>query len=349
MKEKILKILETGSENITLFIDRYFNGDTILFIDFISDLNMLEDRSVSDFLMEEYPMTYLRRRYMLDRTSTIDELVGAYSDITKKGDKYYLDLNDRNSLNIFFKRSDGGRGYSSSEMIEHIFAEDYYEPFDDTVSNLYSDVIEVLTTENLMSVSKLLVNELSSELIEPVTELLEDIAKDQGHPDYVKLGDPLLLMDILREDEESTMAILGETSELKSDLYNLHNNAYNTSYVDEKYNEASIEIKHLLEIDNIGDWVSKNIKNSEGEKTISYYLIDVTKFIPHLFSSIFNDKYQVDDYRNVFEYWGDFEDLTKEMINEDVIEGATMDTYHHDYPDTDLVTKYINEMFNDYL
>tara|TARA_R110000803_G_scaffold45238_9_gene95374 strand:+ start:1334 stop:2377 length:1044 start_codon:yes stop_codon:yes gene_type:complete len=346
MKEKILKIIKTG--DIESFVERYFNGDMYLFMDFISDLNLLTNETVSDFLMDDYPMTYLRRKYMLDRTLTIDEIVSTYSDILKKGDKYYLRLNDMASLKMFFKRDDGGRGYSSSEMIEKIFGEDYYEMYDDTSSDLYTDVIEELTDENLMSLSKLIVKDLSSERIDPVTELLEDIATDQGHPDYVILDNPLLLMDILKEDEESTMAILEETNELTSNLYNLHHNAYNVSYTDEKYNEATIEIKHLLEIDNIGDWISKQIKNSEGVRTIEYYHIDVTKFIPYLFSSIFNDKDQVDDYRNVFEHWGDFEDLTKEMIYEEVIDSATMNLYGNDYPDSDLVVKYINEMFDDY-
>ena len=174
--------------------------------------------------------------------------------------------------------------------------------------------------------------------------------EDQGHPNYVEVKDPLLVMDILEEDEKSTKVLLDEASEVSNNLYSLHHNSYNTAYTDEKYNEIMNEIKHLLEIDNTGDWESKTIKNSKGEeKTIYNYIIEVTKFIPFLFSSIFNDDYVVDDYRNAFDYYGDFEDLTKEMITEEVIEGASMSRSYYDYADHTLVQKYLNDMFIDYI
>jgi hypothetical protein len=37
------------------------------------------------------------------------------------------------------------------------------------------------------------------------------------------------------------------------------------------------------------------------------------------------------------------------MIYEEVIDSATMNLYGNDYPDSDLVVKYINEMFDDYI
>ena len=82
---------------------------------------------------------------------------------------------------------------------------------------------------------------MTGELISPETELLENIAKDQGHPDYVDVKDPLLVMDILEEDKESVNVLLNESSETSGELYSLHNNAYNTAYTDEKYNEPKCQ------------------------------------------------------------------------------------------------------------
>jgi|TARA_R110000796_G_scaffold71796_1_gene162795 hypothetical protein len=348
MKEKIIELLNGGQSELESFITRYFNDDKYNFLEVLSKLGLLDEGS-NETLLELFPMSYLKYKYRNNKLKTIDEIVGQYSDIKKVGDKYILILNTMSDLSIFFKDDDNGRDMSSSEMVKNILGEDWFEPFNDVTSNLYTDVIEELTEKNKFLVAKSLSTDLSGELISPETELLENIAKDQGHPDYVDVKDPLLVMDILEEDESSSKVLLDESSEVASNLYNLHHNSYNTAYVDERYNEVMSEIKHLLEIDNSGDWVSKEIKNSEGVKVIYDYTIDVTKFIPYLFSSIFNDEYQDDDYRNVFEHWGDFEDLTKEMINEDVIEGSSLDNRYHDYADSDMVRKNLNDFIVDYV
>jgi len=346
MKEKIINILSGGSGEVEDFINRYLNGDKDSFFDLLERFGLLQNSDTYESVIEMFPMTYLRKSYIDDRKKTIDNIVSTYSDITKKGDKYFLTLGKRSDLSIFFKSDDGNREMSSSEMVKNILGEDdWFEPFSDVTQNLYTDVIEELNEKNKFLLAKSISEELSGTQISPETELLENMAKDQGHPDYVDVKDPMLVMDILEEDETSTKVLLDEASEVSSNLYSLHHNSYNTAYTDEKYNEIMSEVRSLLEIDNSGDWESKTIKNSKGEeKTIYNYIIEVTKFIPFLFSSIFNDDYQLDDYRNAFDYYGDFEDLTKEMITEEVIEGASMSRSYYDYADHTLVKKYLNDM-----
>ena len=351
MKEKIISILSGGSSEVEDFINRYLNGDKDSFFDLLERFGLLQNSETYESVIEMFPMTYLKKSYIDDRKKTIDNIVSTYSDITKKGDKYFLTLDERSDLSTFFKSDDGHREMSSSEMVENILGEDvWFEPFQDVTQNLYTDVIEELNEKNKFLLAKSISEELSGIQISPETELLENIAEDQGHPNYVEVKDPLLVMDILEEDEKSTKVLLDEAHEVSGNLYSLHHNSYNTAYTDEKYNEIMNEIKHLLEIDNSGDWESKTVKTSNGEeKTIYNYIIDVTKFIPYLFSSIFNDDYQMDDYRNAFEYYGNFEDLVKEMITEEVIEGASMSRSYYDYADHTLVSQNINDMIIDYI
>ena len=352
MKERIISILQGGSGQVEDFINRYMDGDKDSFFDLLERFGLLQNSDTYESVIEMFPMTYLRKSYIDDREKTIDNIVSTYSDITKKGDKYFLTLGERADLSTFFKSDDGNRENSSSDMVKNILSEDgdWFEPFSDVTNSIYDDIIEELNNENKFHLAKSLSKELTGELISPETELLENIAKDQGHPDYVDVKDPLLVMDILEEDKESFNVLLDESSETSGELYSLHNNAYNTAYTDEKYNQIMSEVKHLLEIDNSGDWETKTITNHKGEeKTIYNYIVEVTKFIPHLFSSIFNDDYQLDDYRNVFEYHGDFEDLTKEMITDEVVEGLSLSRSYYDYADHTLVRKYLNDMFTDYV
>ena len=349
MKEKLKLLLNGSEEDITSFISRYLNDDMSNFFKLLLKYGLLNDE-INETLLELYPMNYLRYLYINNRERTIDEIVSGYSDINKKGDKYFLTLGNREDLSSFFESGDGYREMSSQELAKNVLGEDWYEPFTDVTQDIYEDVIEELDDKNKFIVAQSISEELSGELISPDTELLQDIANDQGHPDYVDVKNPMLVMDILENDSKSSHILLNESSEVSNNLYSLHNNAYNSAYSDEKYNEVMNELKHLLDIDNVGDWVSKKVTNYKGEeKTIYNYVVEVTKFIPFLFSSIFNDDYQMDDYRNAFEYYGDFEDLVKEMINEDVIEGAEISRNYYDYADPTLVSQYLNDMIIDYL
>lgn len=349
MKEKLKLLLNGSEEDITSFISRYLNDDMSNFFKLLLKYGLLNDE-INETLLELYPMNYLRYLYMDNRERTIDEIVSGYSDINKKGDRYFLTLSNREDLSSFFEPNDGYREMSSQELSRHILGEDWYEPFMDVTQDIYEDVIEELDDKNKFIVAESISKELSGELLSPDTELLQDIANDQGHPDYVDVKNPKLVMDILENDSKSSNILLNEASDVSNNLYSLHNNAYNSAYSDEKYNEVMNELKHLLDIDNVGDWVSKKVTNYKGEeKTIYNYVVEVTKFIPFLFSSIFNDDYQMDDYRNAFEYYGDFENLVKEMINEDVIDGAEISRNYYDYADPTLVSQYLNDMIIDYL
>lgn len=351
MKEKIINLLNKNDvDEVNNFINRYFNGDDSEFFRFIDKLGIMDDIEIYPVLVEEKPMSYLKYKFNTNPESTTKFIIDEFlTDVTNENDKLILTLGGREDLSIFFK-DDGGRDIGSKEMSKLIFQDDWWEPFTDTLSSLYDEVIENLNPTNLHLLANAINDELLDSEIESSTELLEDIANDQGHPEYVDISVDLLL-DTIFNDEKSTNAILNESSNVSSELYSLYHNAYNTAYVDEKWEQASNELKSLLSIDNIGDWVSKKVKNrySGEEKTVTNYSIDVTNFIPYLLKSVFDDEYMMDDYRNQFEYQGSLENLIKEMINENVIEGGSLNIGYYDYPDYRKVNEYLNNMFVDYI
>lgn len=350
MKEKIINLLNKNSqEEIDTFINRYLNGDDDEFFNLIDKLGILDDDEIYPILLEDKPMSYLKYKYNSNPETTINFIIDNYlTDVTKQDGKLLLRLNNREDLSIFFK-DDGGRDMGSKEMSKLVFQEDWWEPFDNTLSSIYSEVIYNLNPENLSLLATAINDELSGSDVSPSTSLLEDIANEQGHPDYVELSVELIRNTIFN-DEDSTNAILDDASNVSSELYSLYHNAYNTAYIDEKWETASNEIKSLLSTDSIGDWVSRKGKNYKGEEiTINNYFVDVTKFVPYLIESILNDKYMSDDYRNAFEYFGNLENLIEESIKEDVIDGGSMSISYYDYADYRKVTEYLNDLFSDYI
>ena len=350
MKEKIINLLDKNDANeIYKFINLYFNGDSNDFFELLEKLGIMDDDNVYPVLLEDMPMTYLNYRYRKNPDSTVNYIVDEYfNDVTRNGDRLILQLNDREDLSIFFK-NDSSRDMSSKELAKLIFQEDWFEPFDNTLTDIYEEVVTELSPKNLHLLANIINGELSNSKIEPQTSLLEDIAEDQGHPEYVELSTELILETIFN-DKESTKFILDEVPDIESELISLHNNAYNTSYIDEKWENATNELKSLLSIDNVGEWESRKVKRYNGEEVIvNHYYIDVTNFVPYVIESVFNDEYMNDDYRNAFEYYGDFEGLVNEVINEDVIEGGTLSIPYYDYPDHNRVTQYLNDIFEDYI
>ena len=350
MKEKLIKLLESNdTEDIYNFINLYLNGDSDEFFKLIDKVGIIDDDKIYESLIESMPMSYLSHKYNSNPKQTVNYIINEYfGDIKGINGRYILELGEREDLSLFFKK-DGGRDISSKELAEKILGEDWWEPFYDSLQDVYDEVIEVLTPENLKLLAEKINVELSGSKVEPETSLLEDIAEDQGHPDYVELSVDLLLNTIF-EDKESTKYILNrEAVDTSSELYSLYHNAYNTAYIDEKWEQVSNELKSLLSIDNMGEWQTKTVKGYDGkEKKINTYFIDVTNIVDESIKETLDSRY-VDDYRNEFEYYGSFESFIEYIINEDIIEGGSMSIGYYDYPDPSKVDEYINDLFGDYL
>lgn len=350
MKEKLIKLLESNdTEDIYKFINLYLNGDSDEFFKLIDKVGIIDDDKIYESLIESMPMSYLSYKYNSNPEQTVNYIINEYfGDITEINGRYILELSNREDLSLFFKK-DGGRDISSKELAEKILGEDWWEPFYDVSQDIYDEVIKVLTPENLKLLAEKINNELSGSEVDPDTSLLEDIAEDQGHPDYVELSVDLLLNTIF-EDKESTKYILDhEAVDTSSELYSLYHNAYNTAYVDEKWEQVSNELKYLLSIDNMGEWQTKTVKGYDGkERKINNYFIDVTNIVDESIRETLNSRY-VDDYRNEFEYYGSFESFIEYIINEDIIEGGKISIAYYDYPDHDRVDKYVNDLFPDYI
>lgn len=200
-------------------------GDTQALFKMLDKKGKLNDLYYETPLQNEL-FLYIARNYP-DRFKNIAASTLGDVEINSDGELVYIG-SDFGDLASFFCE---GRYSLSQDSIERILDDegDYFEFFDDTTDDLYRDVIEDLTEENLQLLIKRLTNE--SPLIEPTTELLTILASGQNNEGLVKINEENL--DEILEDEESTLSILIQNPDIKSDLYNIHNSAYNDAYLSE--------------------------------------------------------------------------------------------------------------------
>lgn len=347
MEEKILNFLKKSSNSrIYEFIVNYFNDDKDAFIKFLFKSGIKSNSDIMEKIFNLIPLSFIKFLYKKDPETSKTLILNFFSDVTSSNGKYYLTLNEMEDLAEFFK--DDSRDFSSRDLAEKILSEDMMDDFFyDTMQNIYTDVIEELNTENLKTLSILISDSLNDIGIEPSTDTLVEIAEKQGHPDYA-IVTPENLMNEIFDDERSTKAVLEEVPEIESDLSSLFNSSYNHAYFDEKWQILLSEIKNLFGSENIGEDTSKTISLPNGKNTLrKQYTIECTNLLNEVIDAVLDSDY-LDDEDNIFEYEGSLQNVAIRLINEGYLEGASMQIPYYDYPDSNLVTKALNEGFGDY-
>mgnify|MGYP006875002216 CR=1 FL=1 len=139
--------------------------------------------------------------YLYDMKKLIENILRQYvleslSDVTYENGNYYVTLNDRGNLSYLFCDT---RNSIKPSTVSDILDGEYDMYFDNTTDDVYRDVIEVLEPDKLKYLAEKIIAEVSNEPISSETELLEEIAQEQGHPDYVTLSTDLLLNKIFND------------------------------------------------------------------------------------------------------------------------------------------------------
>lgn len=333
------------------FIEDFVNGDDDLienffgsvedFLDFLQSKNLLGELDIDD--LESSGSNYVNAVGLRLSESNPDlfenYVLESISEVKKEGDDYYLYLDDVTDIAELVCVSRWG---NEKDIAEDILATEFsdYEYFSETVDDLYRDVIDNLTPENLSHLADVLLEnsqDYGSGRVEAETDLLESIAEEQGHPEYVQLDKELLLNQILK-DSESTLYILKGT-DVYGTLYGLHNNAYNSVYQDEirsnlfdsfddYFQKPFEEVTRTSQYDKNKTYVSTKIK-------LNNFLIEVKKYM--------RDNYKYNQYISELYYY----QLLKENISNNLSD--CIDFRMPDYPDYREVENYVNEYFKDFV
>ena len=333
------------------FIEDFKNGNDDLienffgsvedFLDFIQSKNLLGELDIDDL---ESSGSYYVNAVGLRLAESDPELFEKYvlesiDEVKKEGDDFYLYLDDVSDIAELVCVSRRG---NEKEIAKDILATEFsdYEYFTDTVDNLYIDLIDNLTPKNLSHLADVILKHYEDNeggKVEAETDILESIAEEQGHSEYVQLDKDLLLDRILK-DSDSTLYILKETDSY-FDLYNLHNDAYNSVYQD--------EIRSNL-LNSFDDYFQKPfeevIRTSQYDKNKTYVdtKIKLNNFLSEI-KKYMRDNYKYNQYISELNYY----QLLKENISNNLSD--CIDFRMPDYPDYREVENYVNEYFRDYI
>lgn len=333
--EKILKRFnEDGWEEIEPFFGEFEN-----FYKYLKKFgldNQLSLKEIPDELFNRYAYYLLQDNpekvidYIVDNTLT---------DIHKKSDGYYLRLRDREEISEFFKET---RYENTRDLVKNIMGEDWWEPYYNTTDNVYRDVIEELTPDNLKYFKERVLNELKDKSIEinvMASEEMELIASEQGHDDHFFVTSENI--DRVVDDKETMEYLLKyEIDDIRRDLYGLHSSAYNTAYTDEIWKDVMDEISTYFE----PEFRTETVKVGEKTRYDEYIKIKdlhqiIYDYLDNYKDSPFNE--------DLMEYHGSFTGILTKMMDE--VSGYDfLDFWIRDYPDSSRVDRNINELFKDY-
>lgn len=248
----------------------------------------------------------------------------------------FLSLTDRGDLSRLF--CDNDRNGLSIETIENILSEDsdWFEYFYNSTDDIYRDVIEDLNDKNLNTLYEYIVEELKGQELSPESGLMEDIAVEQGHPEYWTIS-PENVSRIVNDEDSINSLLDDELSDLRSNLYNLHSSAYNSAYESEIYNDIWDELQTYFE----GKGEFKNIPHPyKKDTTIQTFVIPIKDFDSDILSYL--EQYKGYGNSGTLEYQGSYINIVNESAD-------CLRVRVSDYPDSYNVEREINEMFNDYI
>ena len=321
--------------NGDLDVKQYFN-DYETFFSILKKRGLMGEIDPKDATDgEEWQNEYLIWLYHNDKDAFNKWVLSLVNDVVYKDGIYYLDVDDRSELCKLF--CDGGRNDISRDTIESILSgESDWEPYWDTTDNVYRDVVEELNEDNLKRLNEYVVSSLEGIGIEPETEILSEIAEEQGNPEvaYVTLEN---VAKVINSEETMDYLFKDELSDLKSELYSIHSGAYNNAYESEVWQSVMNELGTYF-IGN-GEFVTRPHRYKK-DTQVQNFVIPIANFESDIVGFLEDGRGYGGS--STLEYWGSYLGMMEDWSD-------CLSVHSPDYPDFQEVEKNINEYFRDYI
>jgi len=325
-------------------VEKFNNGDLDVkqyFNDYETFFNILKKRGLMSEIDpnnatdgEEWQNEYLIWLYHNDKDAFNKWVLSLVNDVVYKDGVYYLDVDDRADLSKLF--CDRGRNDISRDTIESILSgESDWEPYWDTTDNVYRDVVEELNEDNLKRLKEYIVENLEGMGINPETEILSEIAEEQGNSEASITYDNV--DKVVNSEETMDYLFENELQDLKSELYSIHSNSYNAAYENDVWKSVMNELGTYF-IGN-GEFVTRPHRYKK-DTQVQNFVIPIANFESDIVGFLEDGK----GYGNsgTLEYWGSYLGMMEDWAD-------CLSVHSPDYPDFREVDKNINEMFRDYI
>lgn len=330
--------------NFQEIIDDFNNGDfdaELFFGNWNTFFTIVDKRGLISQIDLENPevqnslLIWLHGR---DRKRFHEFVVDKLSDIDMdENGVIYLDLDDRSELSNFFCES-SRNGLSKGYVEDILSGENDLYLYDDTTDSVYRDVIEGLNPKNMKHLREYVVENLRGQKIETETIELEDIAREQGHPEYVIVDNPITAQTIIDDKDSMNYLLDNNLEDLKGQLEIIHSSAYNQSYESELYKSIFNELQEY--INGNGEYYSKPHRFKKDTMTQRFRVPVASNFDEIIMDYLISNKNRGS--RGLLEYWGDYIPLVQDEQN-------CLTVHPPEYADYRQVEDNINEIFTDYI
>jgi len=311
-----------------------FFGDFQTFFAVLDKRGYLDQIDIEDSEIQNELLLFLKKSYPQQFNQFItDKLTDL--EIDEDG-RVFLDLSDLSELSeLFCDRS--SRDGLSRAMVEEILNGEFDNWFEYTTDSVYDDVISELNPKNHKILANYIVDSLQNSQISPETEVLSEIANEQGHPDYVTV-DSSAVETILNDKETMTHLLVEELQDLDDNLHSIHINAYSSAYESAVINSIWSELQEYVE--GKGQFYSVPHKFKK-DTVIQRFTIPVASNFHGIIEDYLRDKANRGN-RGLLEYYGSYLSLLADNFD-------CLTVYGPDYPDYSEIKNNINEIFVDYL
>jgi hypothetical protein len=317
-----------------LDVEKYFNDYETFFSILDRRGLMSEVDPINGAHADDWQNSYMLWLYENDSENFYKWVGQILDDVEFVDGVPYLVIKDRGDLATLFC---DGRHFSK-DTVENILSmdSDWYDYFDNSTDDVYRDVIEELDKKNIERLKERVISDLENKQLSPETELMEEIAKEQGHPDYwtIDLNNVSRIID----DEKSMNSLLDdELSDIKSELYSVHSSAYNSAYENEIYQDVWNELDDYFE--GKGSFEMRPHPYKKDTK-VEYFKVKIRDMESILIDFLSDNKNYGSS--GTLGYWGSLLGVMGEQLN-------CLSPKISDYPDSREVDKNINEYFRDYI
>ena len=309
------------------------------FIDEIGLIGDLEYESVADDLRNTLLLYQLEK----DPDTTLKIICNSLvTDVYPMNGGYYLYVKEREELADLFESS--GRDSSSKDYAKSMLGEDHWEPYWDTTDDVYRDVIDDLNDKNKSILSEYIIKHIGGQdfsLDDYDDELFSNFSEEQGTDDTFQITTNNV-MTLIGDEKAMKQMLEGELSDLKSELYSIHNNAYNTAYTDEISDDMWSELSTYFDVNS---WETETKQTASGRQIYNEYL-KIDSFHQIIYDFLVAN--QGDSYNEShLDYWGTLIGVITSLMDDDTYSWLSFTV--SDYADWSLIKKYVNELFPDYI
>jgi hypothetical protein len=335
--EKLKEIIDDVNSGNWDEYSQFFNNDIGLFIKIVTKFGLIGFIDPMSDGLQDYQNDVLYALVNENPEKWVNFICKTVinSDLIKKGDDWYLYLNNQEDLADLFY--DGRE--STKDLVKNVFNDDHWEPYWESTGDIYRDVVEELNNKNLKKLYEKILNEVEGETISTDTEYLEDL-DDSGSDEIVITKENFGGMF---EDEQTLKYILKEyASDVRQELYSLHSNCYNSAYENEIYEDIWDELSTFFEGRSQFESRPYKYDTTKTQHYVTVKIRDIAGDIKQFLSEMKGSNYSTDS----LEYYGSYMGMLKYGMDNDIWE--YLDFRIPDYPDSSKVDACINEDFENY-